>query len=151
MQRSFTYKEALVALLALLLLLIYESISSILYLLPPLLGAAFYLFCDFADRKLYFRLIPIIVFLLVLEADKGLVFGSTIIFFMLGYFFIVPSLKNLISSQSMYKISLIFVAYIGYFSFLSVAELFVKEELFTFSWIIIYYALLESMLGYFLL
>lgn len=151
MQRSFTYKEALVALLALLLLVVYESISSILYLLPPLLGAAFYLFCDFADKRYYFRLISIITFLLVLEADKGLVFGSTVIFFVFGYLFITPPLKNLISSQSIYKISLILIAYIGYFSFLSIVGLFVKEELFNLSWIIIYYALLESILGYFLL
>jgi len=131
--------------------LVYESISSILYLLPPLLGLAFYLFCDFYDRKLYFRIVPILIFLLILEADKGLFFGSTVMFFFLGYMFIVPTLKNIISSSTAYKVALIISAYIGYAIFTLTIGFFDKNELFHLSWIIVYYALLEALLGQFLL
>ncbi|MFW5990274.1 MAG: hypothetical protein ACOCP1_02605, partial [Campylobacterales bacterium] len=75
MQRSFSYKEVVSAALALIFLTIYESISSIFYLLPPLLGVALYLFIDFLEKREYFRVGVIALFLLILEADKGFIFG----------------------------------------------------------------------------
>lgn len=151
MQRNFTYKEVIGGTLALLLLTVYESISSILYLLPPLIGAAFYMFVDFAEKKQIFKLSLLILFLFMIEADKGLMFGTLLLFFTLAYYLLIPYIKTIVSSEIVYKITLVLVAYIGYFLFLTLIGLFVKETLFDFSWILFYYALFETLLAVLLL
>lgn len=151
MQRSFTYKEVIGGILALLLLTVYESISSILYLLPPLIGAAFYMFTDFADRKQFFKLSLVILFLFIIEADKSFMFGTLLLYFTLAYFIFVPYIKTVVSSQITYKIVLVLLTYVGYFLFLGILGFFLKESLFNLSWILLYYAVFETFLVVFLL
>lgn len=151
MQRSISYKEVISAVVALILLTVYESISSILYLLPPLLGVALYLFVDFLERGEYFRVGVISVFLLILEADKGFVFGTTIVFFLLIYFFFVPFINKLVGSLAFYKTILVAVAYIGYTLFLMFIESILRIPLVEVSYILLYYIALESLLTVFFL
>lgn len=151
MQRSFSYKEVVSAAIALILLTIYESISSIFYLLPPLLGVALYMFVDFLEKGEYFRVGVIALFLLILEADKGFIFGTTIVFFLLVYFFLLPFINKLIGSLVFYKLILVSVAYIGYMLFLVFIEYILRMPLFDFSYILLYYIVLEALLVVFFL
>ncbi|MFP4333190.1 MAG: hypothetical protein ACLFQJ_07800 [Campylobacterales bacterium] len=151
MQRSFSYKEVVSAALALIFLTIYESISSIFYLLPPLLGVALYLFIDFLEKREYFRVGVIALFLLILEADKGFIFGTTIVFFLLVYFFLLPFVNKLIGSPVFYKLIIVSVAYTGYTLFLVFIEYILRMPLFDFSYILLYYIVLETLLVVFFL
>ena len=79
MQRSITYKTTVSDLLWVVVFAIYIALSSIYLFLPPMLALLGYLYFRALYRNDLFSLIIASIMLLMLEAEKGYWFGSTLV------------------------------------------------------------------------
>jgi len=128
MQRSLTHQISINPIIILPLFLIYESLSSIYLLMPPLLGVIFYLFINAKESESIKLLFIVTVMLLIFEAEKGYLFLSTLLYFALIYQFFIPYLKQNIVCKSCLKLVFILFAYIGYYLFiLLLSQIFIFE------------------------
>ena len=94
MQRSITYQNALSTLLWVGVFSIYSALTSIYLFLPPLFAVIGYLLYRSLSRYDLFSLIVYSVMLLIIEAEKGYWFGSSIIFFILLSQYLLPRLEQ---------------------------------------------------------
>jgi hypothetical protein len=116
MQRSIINKDYL-KIFYLILLVIYDSIATVYILLPPLLGIiAIYFYQSLKDSTIYFTY-ALIIFLLILEANREFIFFSTSIFYIISYYYIIPHLKNITTCKKCLETIYIIIAYIGYIIF----------------------------------
>lgn len=151
MQRSITHNQPLTALLYLLLFIIYSSLSSIYPLLPPLFGLLLLLFSRAMSRRgnsLFVLFVSLS--LLVFEANFGYLLFSSILYFYFVEKFILPKIEQNFSCEACIKFSYVFLAYIGYFLFLSLFANIFLLEMPSFSYYIIYYILIEFLIVSFL-
>ncbi len=116
MQRNSLHKTNLTYFIIFLLLVVYESISSIYLYLTPLFGVAFYfLLINIYKKDHFFPNFLTILYIFIFEVDKGFIPFSFIIFFIIYYFFILDKIEHFFSKKS-YKIFFhIFNIYIGYY------------------------------------
>ncbi len=117
MQRSLAYKSALRYALWSLVYAAYVSLGSIYLFLPPLLAVLFFLFHDSLRRNDSVMLLFIIVDILVLEAQKGFLAFTLIIYFLLLERFFVPKIEQSINSKHLRNFLYVLLAYGGYILF----------------------------------
>ena len=143
MQRSLTYKSTLRYALWSLAYVIYVSLGSIYLFLPPLLGVLFFLFSEALRRKNSVMLLFIVFDILVLEAEKGFLAFTLLIYFLLFEHFISPKIKQSINSSHLRVFLTIFLAYTGYILFSALlAQIFLLPAI-SFDWYIVYYIVVE--------
>lgn len=117
MQRSLTYKSALRYALWSLVYAAYVSLGSIYLFLPPLLAVLFFLFHDSLRRNDSVMLLFIIIDILVLEAQKGFLAFTLIIYFLLLERFFVPKIEQSINSKHLRNFLYVLLTYGGYILF----------------------------------
>lgn len=147
MRRDSAYKEVLKTSLLLVLIVSYGALTDMLSYLPPLLGVAFVLFCRFMEAGRYHYLVPILLFLLFFEATKGFLWLSTIIFFFLSYFLLVGRAKQIFGCQKCLIPLFIAYTYGGFYLFASAMGALFEVDTPDFSVMLIYFVLIESLLG----
>ncbi|HEX5329923.1 hypothetical protein [Sulfuricurvum sp.] len=96
MQRSLPNQNVISRLFLVVLFIGYISLSSIYLLMPPLLAILFYAYHNALSKYDLFGLVTIIIMMLVLEAEKGFWFGSTVLFFTLMSHYIIPKIEQVI-------------------------------------------------------
>ena len=96
--------------------------------LPPLFGLLFILYIRALDRGDSRRFSILVVMLLIAETAKGYLLFSTVIFFTMSYFFVLPKLRKAISCRWCLDALLVTYAYIGYWAFMMLtANMFALE------------------------
>jgi len=143
MRRDSAYQETLKALLLFVLIIGYGALTDMVYYLPPFFGVAFFLFCTFLDRKQWLYLLPIVVFLLFFEATKNFLLFSSMIFFALSYYLLLPKVRQLFGTRKHLIPLFVFYAYGGYYLFLSLLGALFELDMPDFSLILFYYAAVE--------
>ncbi len=143
MQRSFTYKKVLTGLLLTLLFALYQSLSSIYLLFPPLLGVLFFYFVRALEKEDLPRLVLVLLLLLVFEAEKDFLLFSSLVYFTFVYRFVIPRLRIMISCQICLKLIYLLLAYPGYVLFSYVLSQVLWVETPSVDWHILYYMFLE--------
>lgn len=146
MQRNITYQDLVRAIFYLLLFIVYESLSSIYLLLPPLFAFIFFHFIKSLDEKNYFNLFFFIVILLFYEAIKGYFLFTSIIFFFFVYYFIIPKIVQYVNCKGCLGLIYSVLAYFGYWIFTLVIYQVFWLELPTIDWYILYYIFLEFLI-----
>ncbi len=116
MQRDSIYKSNIRYIVVFVLLVIYESISSIYPYLTPLFGVAFYyILSNINKRDNLFIVFLSFLYLLIFEVDKGFIPFSFMIFFIFYYFFIYDRVEHFFVEKN-YKIFFhVFIGYVGYY------------------------------------
>ena len=116
MQRNSIYKTNLKYFFIFLLLIVYESLTSIYLYFSPLYGVAFYFIVKHIYSKEYlFRVVLAFLYIFVVEIDKGFIPLSFLLFFAIYYFFIIDKIERFFNEKN-YKIFFhILNAYIGYY------------------------------------
>jgi hypothetical protein len=150
MQRSITYQNALAGSAFLLLFIVYESVTSIYLLLPPLLGVLFFQFMRSMERQRLGYLFLIIVMLLIYETDKGYLPFSTLVYFTFLYHFVIPKLEQIIQCRWCLKLFYVVLAYLGFWIFTLLLHQMFWLPLPSIDWHIIYYIVIEFVLVSFL-
>ena len=116
MQRSITHKNNIREnLIYIFLFIIYQALSSIYLFLPPLFGVLFILLIKALNNKNSLSILFISFCLVVFEADKGYMLFSSIIYLLLIYKFILPSINQTTHCLGCINFSSIVLAYIGFY------------------------------------
>jgi len=146
MQRSFTYKKILTGSLLVLTFVLYQSLSSIYLLLPPMLGVLFFSFINALNKEDLPKLLLVMLLLLVFEAEKDFLLFSSLVYFTFIYRFVIPRLQIMISCKICLKIILLVLAYLGFILFSYVLSQVLWVEAPSIDWHIFYYMFLEFFL-----
>lgn len=118
MQRSLPYQNVISRLFLVVLFIGYISLSSIYLLMPPLLAVLFFAYHNALTKHDLFALITIIVMLLVLEAEKGFWFGSTVLFFTVLSRYLIPKFEQVIRCKMCMTAIFVVIAYPAFWMFI---------------------------------
>ncbi len=143
MQRSFTYKKILKGIIIAIVFGLYQSLSSIYLLLPPLFGVLFFYFIHSLQKENLPALVLIIVLLLIFEAEKDFLLFSSLVYFTFVYRFVIPRLRVMISCRICLKVLLMILAYPGFILYSIVLNHVLWVEVPTADWHIFYYMFIE--------
>lgn len=146
MQRSFTYKKILTGLWLIAAFVLYQGLSSIYLLLPPLFGVLFLFFINALEKENLPVLVLIITLLLIFEAEKDFLLFSSLVYFTFIYRFVIPRLRIMFSCSVCLKMIFIALSYIGFIFFSYILNLVLWVEAPVFDWHIFYYMLIELLL-----
>ncbi len=120
MQRSITYQSTLSTLLWVGVFSIYSALSSIYLFLPPMFAVIGYLLYRSLLRNDLFSLIVYSVMLLIVEAEKGYWFGSSILFFLLLSHYLLPRLEQNMRCELCIKGIFVLCAYLLFWIFMTI-------------------------------
>ena len=146
MQRSFTNKKILIGLGLIIGFILYQSLSSIYLLLPPMFGVLFFYFIYALEKEDLPKLVLIILLLLVFEAEKDFLLFSSLVYFTFIYRFVIPRLRIMISCRICLKIIFLVLAYIGFLAYSYILSLVLWVESPSIDWHIFYYMFIEFFL-----
>ncbi len=117
MQRSLTYQEGVNLFLLLLVYIVYESMTTLYLLLPPLLVVLYIYFEQAINDENYTLLTFVSIMLLFFEADHGYMLFSAIIYFTLLQRYLMPIIKNAVTCELCIKAFMALFIYLGYYLF----------------------------------
>jgi len=146
MQRSLTNKKILTGLGLSLGFALYQSLSSIYLLLPPMLGVLFFYFVDALQKEDLPKLLLVILLLLVFEAEKDFLLFSSLVYFTFVYRFVIPRLRIMTNCRVCLKVIFLFLAYPGFILFSYVLSQVLWVEAPSMDWHIFYYMFIEFFL-----
>jgi len=146
MQRSLAYKKILTGFLLVIGFVIYQTLSSIYLLLPPMLGVLFFHFIYALEKEDLSKLLLVLLLLLVFEAEKDFLLFSSLVYFTFIYRFVIPHLRIMISCTVCLKIIFIILAYLGYIFFSYVLSQVLWVETPSIDWHVFYYMFIEFFL-----
>ncbi|MDD2829505.1 MAG: hypothetical protein PHW18_08035 [Sulfuricurvum sp.] len=122
MQRSITYQNTLSTLFWIVAFSFYSALSSIHLFLPPMLAVVGFLFYLALSRHDLFSLIAYSIMLLMIEAEKGFWFGSSIVFFTLISYYLLPKLEQNMRCTVCIKALFVLASYLLFWIFLTMAN-----------------------------
>jgi hypothetical protein len=146
MQRSLTYQKILRGIGIFIAFSLYQSLSSIYLLLPPLLGVLFFYFIAALKKEDIAALVLVIFLLFVFEAEKDFLLFSSLVYFTFVYRFVIPRLYIMISCELCLKVILLLLAYLGFLLFSYILNQVLWVEPPSFDWHIFYYIIIEFFL-----
>ncbi len=143
MQRSIPYQNVITDILWIPLFIGYSALSSIYPILPPMLAVLSFLFYRALQRYDLFGLIIISILLLVLEAEKGFWFGSTILFFSLVSRYGIPKLEVVMRCPLCIKGFFVLSSYLGFWFFMTLVNTILLLPLPQIDWHFLLYMAIE--------
>jgi hypothetical protein len=147
MQRDSTHQTTLI-IIATLVAITYESLTTIYYLLPPLMGLTI-VTLFYYQKGLFFYLL--LFFLLFVEANHMLISFSS---WALAWFLIqivLPILEELVACKICLQSFTIFITYIGYYIIIQLFAFLWGGDLFEINYLLLFYfVLVESLLSFIL-
>ncbi|GHS86931.1 hypothetical protein FACS189487_02090 [Campylobacterota bacterium] len=142
MQRdSFNFNDIVRCVAFLALFIVYESLSTIYYFLPPLFGFCFALAAVKKEPRFMWA---VIVYILFYESEHSLITGSGALFLYIFIKYIMPVLEDFIMSRYVIMIIAVLFAYFGYYIFINALYFVFGANTISFSWFLIYYAAIEA-------
>lgn len=150
MQRNITYQDIVKLFGGLILLLMYEMLSSIYPFLPPLFGLAFLVFIHAIEKGRLYLLFFTVIYLLVFETDKEFLLFSSLVYFVLAYKIGILKLRLVIQCQKCMDYVAIVLAYLGFWVFTLILNQMLWIESDPFDWTILYYIAVESLIVVFI-
>ncbi len=143
MQRSITYKSFISYTAWAVLFALYTSFSTIYLFLPPMMSILFFLFNDALKKNDSTRLFFLVTSIFILEAQKGFLGFTVVIFFLLLYRFFIPKLDQSINASSLRKFLYVVSVYIGYVFFSTLlSQIFLLRGI-SIDFYIVYYIIIE--------
>lgn len=143
MQRSITYQNALSNLFWVVAFAMYSALSSIYLFLPPMLALIGYLFYRSLTRHDLYSLIIFSIMLLMIEAEKGYWFGSSILFFTLLSHYVLPYLKQTMRCNLCIKAIFVASGYLLFWVFITMIDGVLLLALPAFDWHTFFYMAIE--------
>ncbi len=151
MQRNITYQRDLKYFFLLIVVLVYEAISTIYSYLPPLFGFMFVIFLNSLKDDSKFLVFTTIIYLLFFEANRDFLIFSSILFFVISIYYIEPILKKIIKCNKCLIPILITWIYMGYSVFINASYFILSIEEPVFNFLIFYYIIIETLFAFLVL
>ncbi|MDA3967397.1 MULTISPECIES: hypothetical protein [Helicobacter] len=145
-RRNSTDKKYLKNIILSICCIVYVCITDIFYLLPPLFGVIYILSQEYYEQHEYGAFYILVPYFIFFEASKGLLFLSSILFIVFSFKIVLPKFRRLFGYSKIFIPLFIFYAYFGYFAFLYLFSYLFDYPSPTFSFILVFYSIIESML-----
>lgn len=143
MQRSITYKNFISDLLWIAVFGIYIALSSIYLVFPPMFAVLGFLYYKALRRYDLFSLIVASAMLLMVEAEKGYWFGSSIVYFTLISQYVMPKIEQTVQSNIWIKGIFVLLSYFGFSFFLGMVSSVLILPLPSMDWHVLFYMAIE--------
>lgn len=143
MQRSISYQNTLSTLLWIVACVFYSSLSSIYLFMPPMFAVIGFLFYRALSRNDLFSLTAYSVMLLIVEAEKGYWFGSSIVFFTIISYYLLPKLEQNMRCELCIKGIFVINSYVLLWLFMSVVNAVFLLPQPSMDWHILFYMCIE--------
>ena len=146
MQRSISHQKPIKLFSYLVFFIFYSSLATIYPYLPAMFGVLYMFFARALNREDTLYILLISLYLVIFEANNGYMLFSSILYFYIVYKFMMPKISQNFSCNSCIKISYLFLAYVGYFLFLSlISNIFLLPNP-SIDYYIVYYIVIEFFL-----
>ncbi len=146
MQRNITYKSFIKYVVWSLLFALYAALSTVYLFLPPMIGVLFLLFHYAQTRKNSLLLLFVLIDVVILEALKGFLAFSLLLYFLLQERFIIPKIKQSINARHLRNFLYVAFSYFGYFLFSALlAQIFLLPRI-ELDFYIVYYIVVEFLI-----
>jgi len=143
MQRNIAYKNFIKYLIYSVVFALYIGLSTIYLYLPPFIAVLFLFFHKAFKNKETPLLFFIIIDILILEAQKGFLGFTLLIYFLLMDRFIIPKIEQSISAINLKNFLYVFFSYVGYILFSTLlGQIFLIPGV-GFDFYIVYYIAIE--------
>jgi uncharacterized membrane-anchored protein len=146
MQRSITYQNTLSAFLWVGVFCIYSALSSIYLFLPPLFSVIGFLLYRSLIRNDLFYLVIYSIMLLIIEAEKGYWFGSSVLFFILISHYLIPRLEQNMRCNLCVKGIFVLSSYLLFWVFITILNAILLLQAPVLDWHVLFYMGIEFML-----
>lgn len=117
MQRNRNDQTPLIWLFTAVAFTVYEALTMRYLFLPPMLGVLFFLYIRALDSRKSVPFVAVTAMLIVAESANGYLLLSTLFFFTLSYFIVLPRFKSAVSCPMCLNAFIVSYAYLGYFVF----------------------------------
>lgn len=125
MQRNRLDQTPLIWLFYLFAFIVYEALAMRYLFLPPLFGLLFFLYIRALEHRKSLPFFAVLTMLIIAESAKGYLLLSTVFFFTLSYFTVLPRFKSAVSCRLCLNGFIVAYAYLGYFVFaLLISQMF---------------------------
>ncbi len=114
MQRSLSHQNIIKAATLFILFGIYTAISSIYVIMPPLLAILFFYFIKLFDKNDLSSFLYILAYLIVYEASYGYLTLSLLLYFLLLYYLLVPTLQKILKCKACIHFLHVLFVYVGF-------------------------------------
>ena len=129
MQRNIINQKYLNIFIYLPLFLVYESLTSIYLLLPPMFGILFVIFINAIKNEDTLTLMVTSIALVFFEAQKDYILFSSIVYFTLIYKLFIIKIDKYVQCSNCISLIIVVLAYIGYYIFsIFIAEIFLLHK-----------------------
>lgn len=143
MQRSITYQNTVSTLLWVCVFGVYSALSSIYLFLPPLFAVIGYLMYRSLARYDLFALILYSLMLLILETEKGYWFGSSILFYILISYYLLPRLEQNMRCDLCIKGIFVLSSYLLFWIFMTIVNTVLLLPAPAIDWHVLFYMGIE--------
>jgi len=143
MQRSRSHQNPLEAIALFVLFCIYSALASIYPVLPPLLGVLFFYFVKYFESNRLSSFLYILAFLVVYEANYGYLTLSLLVYFLLLYYLLVPTLKKVLKCKICITLIDVVFVYIGFWLYTLVLNTVFWLPMPKIDWYIVFYIVVE--------
>lgn len=131
-------------------LYLYESVVSMYFFLPPLIGVLFVLFVRFDEEDNFYAFLAIIAGILCLEAENNLPMGILLGLYLLLAFLVIPKLKIMINTPKVISVASVLIVYLGFYLLILFFRSTFGSEIMGKAWILLFYAVCEMTIVMFL-
>jgi len=146
MQRSLSHQKPVILFLAVILFVLYNSLSTIYLFLPPLLALLYQFFSRALKNKETLSLFATVLCLVIFESNYGYLLLSSVVYFYILYKFIMPKVMQNSNCNTCIRALRVVFVYFGYFFFLSLlSNIFLLPQP-SINYYIIYYIVIEFFL-----
>lgn len=143
MQRSIFNQNTLSTLLWMVAFSVYSALGSIYLFLPPMFALLGFLFYRSLTRHDLFALVVFSIMLLMVEAEKGYWFGSSLLFFFLISHYVMPRLDQNMRCELCIKAIFVVSGYVIFWIFLSMMNSIFLLSQPSIDWHILFYMGIE--------
>jgi len=143
MQRNRTRQNPLILAVYAFVFLFYEALAMRYLFLPPLFGVLFFLMIRALDHNRGGMYLYVAFLLMVVETAKGYPALSSVLFYTLSYFTVVPRIRNAVSCPACHNALIVVYAYLGYWAFSALVSQMFAVSGPQFDWRAIFYIAIE--------
>lgn len=131
-------------------LYLYESVVSMYFFLPPLIGVLFVLFVRFDDEDNFYAFLAIIAGILCLESENNLPMGILLGLYLFLALLVIPKLEIMINTPKVISVASVLIVYLGFYLLMLFFQSAFGSEMMGKAWMLLFYVVCEMIIVMFL-
>lgn len=131
-------------------LYLYESVASMYFFLPPLIGVLFVLFVRFDEEDNFYAFLAIVAGILCLETENNLPMGILLGLYLFLALLVIPKLEIMINTPKVISVASVLIVYLGFYLLMLFFQSTFGSEMMGKAWMLLFYVVCEMIIVMFL-